>query len=211
MTEHEWLLVAAGKWPNSSIWQPLMNDAKRIIAVDGGANELTLRNITADVIIGDMDSVDSGTIDAQRNAQIVQNLGQEETDLVKALNWCVENGCSNVDVIGISGGRSDHSLAAFAALVQTTNNIRAKLYLEDCVAFLATCDTKIDAINGQHVSIFALDGKIEDLTLSGFEYELNSVQFPFSTRGLHNIAKTDFPQITYSDRSRGKLLVMVFY
>ena len=211
MTEHVWLLVAAGKWPNSSIWQPLVNDAKRIIAVDGGANELTQKNITADVIIGDMDSVDSTTIDSQKKAQIIKNPSQEDTDLVKALNWCAENGCTNVDVIGISGGRSDHSLATFAALVQTTNNIRAKLHLEDCVAFLAGYDTKINAVKGQHISIFALNGTIEDLTLSGFEYELTSVQFPFSTRGLHNIANVDFPQITYSGQSDGQMLVMVFY
>ena len=205
------LLAAAGRWPNQAVWGPLVDKAQCIVAVDGGAAELTSNGIKANVVIGDMDSIDNSSIDAQNGAEIIEVPSQNESDLVKAFNWCSENGYNTVDVVGVSGGRTDHILATFAALNDAPENLEIKLFLEDCVAFLVGNNTTIKTDLGQHVSVFALNGKIKDLEMSGFEHDLEGIELQLSTRGLHNIATSINPTISFDRESTGDLLVMLFY
>ena len=211
MNEQKWLVAAAGEWPDSAVWQPLVEAAERIIAVDGGVAELASNKVEAAVVIGDLDSADSVAIASHPMARIIEVSEQGNSDLVKALNWCDENGASAVDVIGVGGGRTDHVLGTFAAMLEVPTNLEVKLHFGDCTATLIKTVAIIDAQKGQQVSIFALGGDIEDLNLRGFEYEVESERISFSTRGLHNRATVDNPEISFSENSPGRLLVMIFY
>ncbi len=211
MSGQRCLLAAAGRWPNQAVWGPLVDSSQCIVAVDGGMSELTSNGIKANVIIGDMDSIDYSTIDEQNDAEIIEVPSQNESDLVKAFNWCSENGYNAVDVVGVSGGRTDHIIATFAALNEAPKDLEIKLFLEDCVAFLVNNNTVVETGVGQHVSVFALNGKIKDLKMSGFEYDLEGIELQLSTRGLHNIAASINPTISFDKESTGVLLVMLFY
>ncbi len=211
MSEQRWLIAAAGEWPNPVIWRPLAEAALHIIAVDGGAAELALNKVAATVVIGDLDSADSDVIACHPGARVIEVCEQVNSDLVKALNWCGEAGASEVDVIGVASGRTDHILGTFAALLEAPAELAVKLHFEDCTATLLDPGAIIEARNGQQVSLFALGGDIEELNLCGFEYEVESERLSFSTRGLHNRATVDNPEISFSSNSSGRLLVMIFY
>ena len=211
MSGPRWLVAAAGEWPNSAIWRPLAEAAEGIIAVDGGAGESALNGVRATVVIGDLDSADQAAISSHPEARRIEDPRQEDSDLVKALKWCGKNGVAAVDVIGVGGGRTDHVLGTFAALLEAPTELAVKLYFADCTATVLGSDPVIDARKGQQVSIFALGGDIDDLAMCGFEYEVESERLSFSTRGLHNTATMDYPEISISDNSTGRLLVMIFY
>ncbi len=206
-----WLLVAAGKLPNREIWQPLVTSADKIIAVDGGGNICSANNIDFDLIIGDLDSLDQSSISNFDDGKIHELSSQSESDLVKALNWCAENNCNHVDVVGIEGGRTDHKLAAFASLFEAPEELSVELHLSDCIAFIAPSMRELPVMKGQKVAFFAIGGNVENLTLSGFEYELHDERLNFSSRAISNTAINDHPRVEYSPTSTGRLLAMIFY
>ena len=80
------LVGAAGDWPDKSTWQALVDDADIIIAADAGALRMTEREIAADVILGDMDSIVVKDISKHPNAEVINMPWQNDSDLVKALH-----------------------------------------------------------------------------------------------------------------------------
>jgi len=78
-----------------------------IIATDGAANLLYHHNITADIIIGDWDSV-GVPIDERVKKIIIKD--QSFSDFQKALKFSQDNHLSSSIVLGINGGYIDHIL-----------------------------------------------------------------------------------------------------
>eukprot|EP00756_Hemistasia_phaeocysticola_P028936 Hpha_TRINITY_DN1619_c0_g1::TRINITY_DN1619_c0_g1_i2::g.48664::m.48664/K00949/thiN, TPK1, THI80; thiamine pyrophosphokinase len=93
------------------------------ICADGAANRLlsTARDLTPDLIVGDLDSASPATLRHYSDAGVqVRDLSedQETTDLDKALCAAMERGCQEIVVAGRyagTGGRTDH----FFGVVQT--------------------------------------------------------------------------------------------
>lgn len=209
-----WLIACAGDWPESEIWLPLTKSADRIIAVDAGLGKLVSRGIRYDLLIGDLDSVSTEELEGIPTQKIIRVDSQTETDLSKALAYCLANRATRVDVIGVEGGRSDHVLGAFAALCETPPDLEVILHMSDCEARLLPAQPG-ENISGQftagkHVSLFALAGVVKGLRLEGFEHEVDSLNLPFSTRGIHNVCTEGPSRISYSEDSEGRLLLMVF-
>ena len=82
-----------------------------VVAADAGADRLLKYNIVPDMIIGDLDSVSDKTV-TRLEKWTVANKDVQKTDLEKAMDYAFKQGAKEITVIGWSGGRIDHTLAA---------------------------------------------------------------------------------------------------
>ena len=201
------LIVAAGLWPDSSIWGPLVKAADLIIAADGGASLAAQNQIEVDVIIGDMDSSATSDILKHPNAEVIDMQGQDDSDLSKALKWlALKDGFSKqtrVDIIGVEGGRIDHAFAAFTILFESAVP-KAIIWLDGWQIQAVKEEVELSCENGQIISLFAL-GKVEGLCIEGLRYNCNNEVLEIGSRGLHNEGLGGLAKISHK---KGNLLLM---
>ncbi|MBT3771441.1 MAG: thiamine diphosphokinase [Euryarchaeota archaeon] len=208
MGEGFWLIAANGEWGATPYLNDQLKNASWIIAADGGARELAKRGFHANVIIGDFDSLSIDDKKFHQNAQIIEVKSQEETDLVKALNYCHLNGAKEVVIIGVDGGRTDHVLGVFATLFEAPPDLPVSLIHKDGVSYLIPPISSKPFQCGEHVSVFAIGGEVMGLCIRGFEYEVEDRVLSFSTRGIHNVCTSESAQITFdNEKSQGRLLI----
>jgi len=162
------LVVANGNWPRNELIETLLEASDFTIALDGAADRFD----SWDVVVGDLDSI-------LEPEQSDADLNQDNTDLAKALMMY------EVDaVVGISGGRLDHQLAAFTALFETKSD--AILYFDDWRACrVGESGLEVELEKGSVCSIMAF-GEVSNVILSGVEFELNGEDISTGTRGVGN-------------------------
>ncbi len=186
------LLIAAGEM-NTSIFQNLMSEKKLYVAIDGGYNHCIKNGIVPDVVIGDFDSLEDSLID--ENVVVINQKGQEETDLVKAINWAISSEIKEIEIIGIESGRSDHILGVYAALSELNqkemHSVNLELHLNDFIVKYISCKKpmKFNFKKNTHLSLFCLSKSI--VTLNGVKWALNREEMDFSTRGIHNYSESE--------------------
>src|SRR3989338_5974526 len=85
-----------------------------IVAVDGGANKLVKTKFRPDIIIGDMDSINSRARAAFKNVKMLSYPREKDmVDLELALNYCIEKKSSEILILGAVGSRVDMTLTGF--------------------------------------------------------------------------------------------------
>jgi thiamine pyrophosphokinase len=201
------LVVAAGLWPDSTIWRPLVKAADLIIAADGGACLAAQNQVEVDVIIGDMDSLATSDILKHPNAEVIHMQRQDDSDLSKTLKWlALKDGFSKrtrVDIIGVEGGRVDHAFAAFTILFES-DVPKAIIWLDGWQVQAVKEEVELVCKNGQIISLFAL-GKVEGLCIEGLRYNCDNEVLEIGSRGLHNEGLGGLARISHK---KGNLLLM---
>ena len=149
-----------------------------IICADGGARRLDELGRIPDLIVGDMDSLDS---EAQRRCEakgcrIVRHARRkDETDTELALREAFRMGPTEVWIWGALGHRVDHTRANISLLFQgREKGIGVKLIDRWCDLFLAEKRWVLEGEAGQTVSLFPFAGPVTGITLTGFEYPLKA-------------------------------------
>ncbi len=89
-------------------------DDSFFIAADGGLKNMEKNNITADLIIGDFDSL--GFEPAGENV-IKHPVKKDDTDMMLAVKKAIELGYQEIIIFGGCGGRLDHTLANINTMV----------------------------------------------------------------------------------------------
>ena len=176
-----------------------------VVAADGGCDTLLRLGISPDLIIGDMDSIESST-SAER---IVFPTKKDETDTHLAYLEGVRRGYNDFIIFGGVGGRDDHTFANYSLLVYAKNRgHRITLIGEKCDIF-AMKNEQISLISesGMHFSAFAFGGDSHGVSIKSLEYEADDItltpEFPLAVSNRF-IGKEAL--ITVKD---GTLLVMV--
>ena len=181
------LLVAAGEI-SVDIFRNLLSDKKIIVAIDGGYNHCLTHNVNPDIIIGDFDSINSSSF--PEKTHLIFTESQNETDLSKAIKWCISSDINNLDIIGVESGRSDHILGTFAAFAEInqdfSKHLDIKLHLNDFIVKYVPKKKKTKLILDKetHLSLFCLSKSI--VNFQGVKWPLNNEEMNFSTRGIHN-------------------------
>ncbi len=168
-----------------------------IIAADGGANHCAYLDIVPDCVIGDLDSIEPQLLKIyeNKNTQIKRFPRRKDaTDLELALNLAMQEGASDLLLLGVLGKRWDMSLAnIMLAASDRFSDLQISLVSNDSIIKILRPRKTHLFLNskGKTVSFLPLSSDVIKITLDGFSFQLKDENLPFgSTRGISNIIKT---------------------
>ena len=147
------LLIVGGAGFSEELFKEVYDNEIPIIAADGGANFLTEKNISPELVIGDLDSISEQKIQNIEPEKIIRISEQNSTDLEKVLF----NTQSPLTIgIGFLGAQIDHELAALSALVKFSHK-KIIFIGESDIVFLVPPSFSLRTFNGMRVSLYPLD------------------------------------------------------
>ena len=189
------LLIGAGPC-STKLVNKAFSFAKTVVAADGGYNHAIEAGLQVDLVVGDMDS--QSDLPAEVNSLVLSD--QDKTDFEKCLSVCDAEMFVGV---GFLGGRLDHQLAAFSALLKDPRPI---LLLDDQqVIFVAPETIEVDVAAGGQVGFYPLLPVTADI--SGVRWPLSSVKLsPDGLISTSNIA--DGCHISIGSDCRGLLVIL---
>ena len=145
------------------------------VAVDGGYSFFRKTGLVPQVLIGDFDSL----------KRVPRNLGpktkvltfpssKDETDSQLAVEYCLEEGAKDIDIVVPNAGEPDHFLGNFALLSLCGRNapeVNARLVnIRYQVVLLDNNRMEFAGCRGHLVSVIPMEKRIE-LTCRGTEYD----------------------------------------
>ena len=179
------LVLAAGALPENGVPPWLLDRPSMVLGCDGGWKHAEGLGLELTLILGDLDSVG----EAPPDVDCVVLPDQQASDLAKVLRWCASHHPNHpVHVIGLEGGRLDHTLAAPAALIEAKS---------DAVMHVSGGDLRRIPTGGVHTvpakpgMIIGLHpyGEVQVIRLTGVTWGLEDVVLTTGTQGVHNVAE----------------------
>lgn len=209
------IIVSNGRFGDFSFFKQKFAalENRLIICCDGAAKKLRQYGMKPDVIIGDMDSLETKLVNEyeKENVEIVRYPANKDyTDTELALDYAFNLKPAIVYIWGALGGRIDHILANVYLLIKAGQvGINTRLIDEFCEAFIARENDAITDAVGCTVSLLPLSDEVCGITLSGFAYPLSRENLCMGqTRGLSNIIKESPAVIEYQS---GVLLIVRYW
>ncbi|MDR0417822.1 MAG: thiamine diphosphokinase [Puniceicoccales bacterium] len=141
-----------------------------IIAADGAYNRLQAKQIKAEVVIGDLDSV-SKEVFPETQKIYVEN--QDQSDFQKALQYVREKQLEPSIILGINGGYIDHIFNNIAIFSQ----INGVSYMPPNLGIMIRKNCTLHFTKGTKISLFAMP--ICHLTTQGLFWELDHKKLEF--------------------------------
>ena len=152
---------------------------KLIVAADGGADRLLEYEILPDKVIGDLDSISDKTA-TKLEDWLILNKDIQKTDLEKAVEYAIERGSKKIQIVGWSGGRIDHTIAALGLVFDS----RIEL-IDD--RFTVKCISNLEIIEDEKGTLFSLIAVPEArVSIKGARWELEHEKLKMGGRGIHN-------------------------
>lgn len=184
-----------------------------IVCVDGGLKHIDALALKPDIVIGDMDSISPQRLAelSTRTPKIQHPSEKDETDLELALSWANEQAFEKVLLVGISGGRLDHTLANIHLM--TAGNWVFELCAWQPGQYLWLINSgetlKLDDYAGLTLSLLPMSEKAEGVSTKGVKYMLHNATLSFgTTRGVSNVVESEQASVSLS---AGRLLVVLTY
>jgi thiamine pyrophosphokinase len=164
-----------------------------VIAADGGLRAVRALGWPIHAVVGDLDSVAPGDLDAAAaaGARVERHpVDKDATDLELALADAVAAGAERVVVLGSAGGRLDHLLGIVAVLCgPATEGRSAEARLGDAhiVVVRPGEHVAVPAAPGETVSLLAVHGPALGVRTHGLKWRLDGEDLDGAgTRGISN-------------------------
>lgn len=197
------VILANGAFPTSIKLLQLLDSAEQIICCDGAVNKLVDSGREPSVIIGDLDSL-RAEIKTKYKERLVHITEQDTNDLTKAVNWCASQGLVNVDILGATGEREDHTIANIALLSKYQEQIKVRILTDNGVFIPISKTITFDSFSGQQVSIFSQDVETE-ISSEGLKYPLQNLKLNRWWMGTLNESVSE--EFTIQFNGKGKVTV----
>lgn len=187
------VLIANGTFSDYERLKGYIEPEDVIICADGGYDHARKLSVMPDVVIGDMDSVKSASIEAE---EVVYPAKKDLTDSEIVVEYALRKGYRDLLLLGFIGTRMDHTLTnlfmlskfpdANMLMVDEHNEIR-----------LARKENIIAGKKGDLVSVIPLKGQLSGVTVENLEYPLHRETLYFGEgRGVSNVMTGDCCRIT---------------
>jgi thiamine pyrophosphokinase len=170
-----------------------------LIATDGASDKLVSIGITPDIVIGDLDSLQTPST----KSQIIHIPNQDQCDFEKALQYCHHQHLLPILVIGVEGNELDHVLNNLALISQyKCDFLTSKLYGKtlsspETLSIHTTTKVSILPMPSAHVST------------QGLTWELTNHQLSFPKNiSLSNRVKDKFGEVEVVD---GQVIVFIHF
>ena len=180
------VILANGAFPEHEIPLDMLRRAELIVCCDGAVENLTAFGLEPGVIAGDLDSL-SPELKEKYKEKLFHDPDQETNDLTKAVKWCINNGRTELMILGATGLREDHTLGNISLLAEYCTIANVKMVTDYGVIGVFTKAAIIESFPGQQVSIISLD-PLTAVTSSGLRYPLNSLVLTNWWKGTLNEA-----------------------
>ena len=143
-----------------------------VIAADSGLDLVRRLQLTPDLVIGDFDSL--GRVPEGENV-VTLPVEKDVTDAAAAVGIGRTRGYSRFCFVGCTGGRPDHTFAAYQLLADLASRGDVGLLFGDGFTVTAIRDGSLSflALPCGTLSVFAVGGNASGVTLSGVFYPLS--------------------------------------
>ena len=183
-------MIANGWIDNYEKTKSLIEKASFYLAVDGGLKHCKQMQIQPNLLIGDFDSCDLELL--EEYASVPRKSfprKKDHTDLEIALLEPVLEDYDDIFVYGAFGGRIDHFLANIFLLSRYKKNLVFENEQERL--FMVQKNLVFNTKVGQTLSLIALNGRVESITTSGLEWNLDGEDLSFERIGISNCCIED--------------------
>jgi thiamine pyrophosphokinase len=189
----------------------VLRQADLVVCADGGLRVVRKVGVTPQVVIGDFDSARPSLLTwaRTRGARLLPYPREKDkTDTDLAVEYAVRAGANPIDLIGVLGGRIDHTLANIGLLISLAKKRRRSRILHgQTELFLVTPRASIPGRVGDRVSLIPVSPTVAGVTTRGLKYPLaDSILRIDATRGVSNEITTLPARVRVR---RGWLLVVV--
>lgn len=210
---HRVVVIANGVAPSEATvrhWLQPQVERARLICADGGARAALLLGLVPEVVVGDLDSLDEPALAQLREMGcrlVVYPADKDWTDLELALKLAVEEGATEIVILGALGGRFDQELAnVLLLLLPELADVSTRIVDERQEMFVARGQAEINGQPGDIVSLVPLGGDVQGITTEGLVYPLRDeplVSGP--ARGISNVMAGQVARVTLGS---GALLIV---
>jgi thiamine pyrophosphokinase len=185
------IIFANGELPDLEKARSLIQQGDYIICADGGTRHALTLDMTPDLIIGDMDSVEKGQLQQLQEDHVAIELfphDKNETDLELAIHHAMQLNPKQIVIVAALGGRLDQTLANIVLL--TDPGVSAfDIRLDDGVEEIFFCRHQVQ-VHGGHgdlVSLIPWGGAVSEVQTKNLKWALNKeTLYPDKTRGISN-------------------------
>ena len=182
----------------------------RLICADGGARIALALGLMPEVVVGDLDSLDEAAL-AQLKAMgcrfVVYSAAKDWTDLELALKLAVQQGATEIVILGALGGRLDQELAnILLLLLPELQDISTRIVDDRQEMFVARNQAEIVGQSGDVVSLIPLGGDAEGIVTEGLLYPMRDEPLLSGpARGVSNVLTGPVAHVTLRS---GALLIV---
>jgi len=177
-----------GRLSNPAKAKQIATDCELLIAADGGAKHFSDIGITPQVIIGDMNSVDSE--DKLKNNHGIRHIrhpaAKDKSDTELAVEYALGHGCKQVILLAATGGRLDHTLGNVALLASHPGQVALSDGISTLIAVDKSEKCKLHGRIGTRVSLIPYGFDNSKVRTNGVKYALRDECLNSATHGLSN-------------------------
>ncbi|HQV32076.1 MAG TPA: thiamine diphosphokinase [Calditrichia bacterium] len=178
-----------------------------ILAADGGFHHAMHLGFIPDVVVGDFDSIAPAERDSHPGIEWLHRPDQDMNDFEKALIAAEERGITHLTVLGIAGGRLDHTLTNLSVVARFDRKIHLDIRHGRARIFPVRGSWEFRGEPGQLLSLAPL-GEAVGVHTRGLRYPLKGETLaPGIREGLSNVIEDG--EVGISLKS-GLLLVFLF-
>ena len=166
---------------------------KELICADGGANTAYKLSLIPDIIIGDLDSIETEVLEfyVKESIPVKKIKRQNDTDVEKCLKYAIQKKYTNVILLGATGNRLDHSFCNLGISLKFDSRIKVDIIYEKSFLRVYSGKVELDTFSGETISLYGFDNKTK-FNSSGLKYPLKDISLPFGEReSTSNVALSD--------------------
>ncbi|MGI9093728.1 MAG: thiamine diphosphokinase [Mycobacteriales bacterium] len=184
------VVVAGGDQPDLTCLAQLAA-AATVIAADSGLDHARAAGVHADILVGDLDSVTAGSLDAAEAAGTdVRRFpaAKDATDLELALDAAMSLQPRRITVVAGIGGRLDHLLSAALLLAAPRYAaVQMSARIGPATLTVIRAADRLRGVPGELVSLLPVHGPASGVVTTGLRYPLNHEDLAAgSSRGISN-------------------------
>lgn len=206
------VIFSNGNLSDTSFVKTIVEKDDFIVCTDGGARYALEQDLIPNVLIGDMDSVESEVYQSiiQKGTEIIRYPARKDkSDFELAVDYALGKKAKKILIFGLLGDRIDHFLGNILLLQKVRKENRSLgiiIYEGNKTIYFVDKELEIEGEINDELSVIPLT-KIENITLKGLVYKLSNAVLNIGTSlGISNILKKKRVKISLK-----KGLVMVVH
>ncbi len=187
-----------------------VKEADYVMCADAGTLHAEKMNIVPDMILGDMDSIESELLEKYLKKGVetrLFNVDKDKTDSHLAIDIAFEKGFDHIILLGALGSLPDHTITNIMLLEYICTR-QGKGMIATDNAQLVVIKDRITITNDGYdrVSLIPISEKVTGVTCTGLRYDLqNDVLYRADSRGTSNRFQEESAMIEIKD---GVLLIV---